>query len=266
MHRTTFARIWSVFTILASLGLVSLSLSACGGEGGDIEFPSVTPQLPDLSNAGEISGTISFEGETPRRRSLPVQDAYCGSMRQKLDRPAYSESVLVTDGRVQNVLVYISKGLESYTFDNVKDEVEIDQELCVFIPHVLGVRTWQPVSFRNSDKTVHNVNTRNARNSENRVVLSMAPRKDDRKVRQFKAAETMIPVRCDMHSQMLMYISVFPHPYFTVSSADGTFRLPQVPPGEYVLTAHHERMGQQSRSVIVGPQGLVQADFSFRLE
>lgn len=261
------ARISRFPVLLAIACLISMSCSGCNGsgDGSDLEYPSVTPKLPDTSQAGEIRGTATFQGVAPERRKLPTQDAYCGSQRAALDQPHLSESVIVNDGKVENVFVYISKGLEAYTFDHDRSQVEIDQRLCVFIPHVLGVRRYQPVAFKTSDRTPHNVNTRTAKRGGNKIVYSMAPGSDP-KIGQFKDAEIGIPVRCDMHSQMTMYIHVMDHPYFAVTGADGTFTLPDVPPGTYTLTAWHEQMGTRTAQVTVGAGGKAVNDFSFKLD
>jgi hypothetical protein len=36
---------------------------------------------------------------------------------------------------------------------------------------------------------------------------------------------------------MKSYIAVFKHPFFSVTSQDGSFELPNLPPGEYTLEA-----------------------------
>ena len=74
------------------------------------------------------------------------------------------------------------------------------------------------------------------------------------------APEVMVLVRCDVHPWMRAYLGVLDHPYFAVTPSDGSFRLANVPAGEYTLTVWHERFGGQERKVSVRPQQVTKAE------
>jgi len=42
------------------------------------------------------------------------------------------------------------------------------------------------------------------------------------------------------------------HPFFAVSSRDGSYKIGGLPPGEYTIVAWHEKYGEQSFDVSVG--------------
>jgi hypothetical protein len=48
-----------------------------------------------------------------------------------------------------------------------------------------------------------------------------------------------------------------------VTGEDGSFSLANLPPGEYVIEAWHERYGTQTQSVTVGPQESKEISFTF---
>ena len=50
---------------------------------------------------------------------------------------------------------------------------------------------------------------------------------------------------------MSAFVLVRDNPYFTQPSGDGSFSIPNVPPGDYVLHAWHERSGEQEQEVVV---------------
>jgi hypothetical protein len=80
-----------------------------------------------------------------------------------------------------------------------------------------------------------------------------------------KEAETVIPFKCDVHGWMNAYVGVLEHPYFAVSKADGTFSIPNLPPGTYTLAAWHERLGTQTQSVTVATkESKSDANFTFK--
>ena len=59
----------------------------------------------------------------------------------------------------------------------------------------------------------------------------------------------MIIVKCDVHGWMQAYIRVDDHPFHTVTDGSGFFRIADVPTGEYVLEAWHEKLGFNRRTV-----------------
>ena len=55
----------------------------------------------------------------------------------------------------------------------------------------------------------------------------------------------MMKVVCDTHAWMLGWDHVFDHPYFAVTNDQGTFSIPDLPAGNYVLKAWHEGGGNK---------------------
>jgi uncharacterized protein (DUF2141 family) len=135
----------------------------------------------------------------------------------------------------------------------------LDQTGCEYVPHVLGVQTNQPITIRNSDGLLHNIN---ASPSANRG-FNMSQPTNMEGSRSFATQEVMIPVRCDVHGWMEAYIGVVDHPYFAVSGEDGSFTIENLPPGDYVVEAWHETLGTQTMNVTVGPNETGTADFAY---
>ena len=76
-------------------------------------------------------------------------------------------AILVDNGALQNVFVYIKDGLgNKYLFDTPTDPVVLDQKGCHYIPHVVGLRATQPQQVVNSDNTLHNVHAMPESNRE----------------------------------------------------------------------------------------------------
>ena len=65
--------------------------------------------------------------------------------------------VVVNDGKLQHVMVWVSKGLEGKRFPVRTDVVNLDQDGCIYKPHVVAVQMGQPLNITNSDPTTHNV-------------------------------------------------------------------------------------------------------------
>ena len=72
-----------------------------------------------------------------------------------------------------------------------------------------------------------------------------------------------IAVKCNIHPWMKGYIAVFKHPYFTVTSKDGTFVLKDLPPGNYTITAWQEKLGTLTQQVTVASSETKELKFVF---
>lgn len=232
---------------------MTLLLSGCGARQEAPPTPSPTTQVApapqvgkrvDPETAGSIVGKIMLLGEVPAPEKLPIQgNPECSTFHQE---PLLSEAVLVSNGALQNVFVYIKEGLEGYAFEAPQTPAKLDQVKCMFIPHVVGVQTNQPLEILNSDPTLHNVHAL-AKVSPGWNIGLPAP--GMRRIKTFPKPEVMVPVKCDVHPWMLAYIGVVPHPYFAVTGPEGTFTLQGVPPGRYVIEAWHERFGTKTQEL-----------------
>ena len=79
----------------------------------------------------------------------------------------------------------------------------------------------------------------------------------------WEAEEVAIPVKCNIHPWMRGYIVVVKGPY-GVSNDTGAFTVPNVPPGNYTITAWQETYGTQTQKVTVAGGKAATADFTFK--
>jgi len=132
---------------------------------------------------------------------------------------------------------------------------------CMYTPHIVGAMTNQKIKVRNSDGVLHNVNARPASNPGFNIGQ---PVKGMESERSFASAEVMIPVKCDVHPWMSGFIGIQDHPYFAVTGDDGSFTLPNLPPGDYEIEAWHEKFGTAVQKVTVGAKESKAVEFTFK--
>jgi hypothetical protein len=174
-------------------------------------------------------------------------DAEAACEKAHAGHPVYDQSLILSkDGGLVNAFVYIQSGLEGKTFEPVSDPVVLDQHGCLYAPHVLGMRAGQTLAVKNSDPVSHNIHPMARDNRE--WSEQQSPGAADLQ-RKFARPEIMIPVKCDVHKWMRAYIGVLPHPYFTVTGADGSFEIRNVPPGDYTIAVWHEKLGERTGPV-----------------
>jgi hypothetical protein len=72
----------------------------------------------------------------------------------------------------------------------------------------------------------------------------------------------VVKVFCKIHAQMSALIMVLDHPWFTMPADDGSFTLPSLSPGEHVVVAWHERIGERRERVRVNAGGTASVMFT----
>jgi len=204
----------------------------------------------DPATTGVIEGRVSFDGMPPAARTIPVgSDPTCAA--------AHPEGIVVrdvdgTDGGLADAFVYIATGLEDRVFAPPAAPVVIDQRGCWYVPRVAGAMTGQPIVFRSSDDTLHNVHGEPRANARWNFGL---PRPKSERTLVLESPEVMVPVRCDVHPWMRLDLGILPHPYFTVTGEDGRFRFVNVPAGTYTLAAWHPMLPRREQTLTVAPGG-----------
>jgi plastocyanin len=247
-------------TFYSSVPLIALFLLGCQSPpapqpASAASTPSAPAASVDLSTAGSIAGTVAFKGAVPKPPMLDMsQDPACPP------EPQPSEALAIKNGKLADVFVYVKDGLPSGRFSAPAEPAVLDQKGCRYIPHVMGITIGQQFKVLNSDIAQHNVHPMPASNpqwNESQMPSGQPITKS------FAQAEMMVPIQCNQHPWMRAYVNVMPHPYFAVSAADGSFEIKNLPPGEYTLAAVHEKLGEQTMKVRVGPNESAKAAFTF---
>ncbi len=126
-----------------------------------------------------------------------------------------------------------------------------------FSPRVLPVAAGSVVDFPNLDPIFHNVfSVSPAR----RFDLGKYPRGESRPVSFPRTG--LVNVYCDIHADMAAYVLVLPNHAFTQPAADGTWALPDLPAGRYLVRWWHPDLPGGSREVDVPATGDVVLDLS----
>jgi hypothetical protein len=213
---------------------------------------------PPAAATGSIKGTVIFEGEAPERLPLVRDtDPYCHRT------PKLSEDVVVTKGKLRDVLVRIKNGTGGKHAAPAQPVV-LDQQACMYRPRVVGLLAGQKLVARNSDGTFHNVHgTLNGKLLWNKPQAAQAP---ELSLDPGARPGDVVEVVCDVHPWMRAYAVVHDHPYFAVTGDDGAFEIRGLPPGTYTLEAWHPKLGERSLTVKIGtgPKANVTARLSYK--
>ncbi|HEV2292540.1 MAG TPA: hypothetical protein VGR35_01715 [Tepidisphaeraceae bacterium] len=214
--------------------------------------------------AADITGSVKIEGEVPEPKELAM-DADPGCKAQHAD-PVLDPSVVAGEkGELANVIVRIkAEDPAALGGEAPKDPVILDQQGCMYEPHVLTMTVGQDLLVKNSDGFLHNVHSLA---TENPAFNFGQPNKNPgQKVPEQPKTTEIFRVKCDVHPWMSAYIGVFEHPFHAVTGDDGKYTIKgELPDGEYTLVAWHEKFGEKEEKITV-KDGKAEQDFSFKAE
>ena len=222
---------------------------------GEAAAPAATPIDP--ATAASVSGVVSFTGTAPKMAKIDMtQDPACKGTNMV-------ENEVVDNGKLDNVFVYVKEGLGNRTFEVPKEPITLDQSGCKYHPHVLGVMAGQTVKIVNSDPTTHNIHPTPKDNREwNESQPPQAPALE----KTFAREEIMLPVKCNQHPWMKMYVNVVKSPFYAVTGPDGKFEIKGLPPGDYTIAFVHEKLGEQDQKVTLAAKDSKTVDATFKAE
>lgn len=228
--------------------------------------------LAGVAFAGNITGTVTYEGDAPARPALTAtKDQHC------IDavKGTKSEALVVSKGKgIKNVVIYARiRGAKPTVPD--KNPV-MDQKGCAYYPHVLAVVAGSTVDLTSSDPVAHNVHSHAKKNEAINYQIPQPGKIIPHKVA--KAEE--IKFTCDIHAWMTGYIVAVPNDFFTVTgykNADGTwissddyeksadagaYSIAEVPAGRARVVAWHEELGSANKTVEVPASGDIAVNFT----
>ncbi len=189
---------------------------------------------------GTIAGRAVFEGSVPPARQLKVDKDMDHCM---LAAGEVQDVVVGADGALSGVVVEV-KGLDG-EWQHPEGGYVIRQKGCRFHPEFMVVPDGAELTIYNEDPVLHNVNTGQFNIAQPGGESYVSKRKIAFQGRSF------IHVTCNVHGWMEAWIYVARSSFFAVTGADGSFRIDNVPPGTYKVSARHPNLRSKRFEVTV---------------
>ena len=194
-----------------------------------------------------LAASSGAQTRTPQEPEPPPRVTVTGTVR-----------VLEKGGKVRedvgSLVVYLSGG-PAADGETAAPKQKMSSRNKKFEPHVSVVTVGEAMSFPNLDDIMHNVFSLSKGNRFDLGLYKSGASKD-----HVFAKPGLVRVYCNIHPQMSGFVHVLDSPYYAIASNTGSFRIQDVPPGSYTLTAWHEE-GSQSQPIIVTEDGAaVQVD------
>jgi plastocyanin len=218
-----------------------------------------------LAAAADIIGTITLKGTPPKEMEITKvkEDANCGKLRT--DAPTTHHFVVGPKGELANAIVSL-EGISGKSTGASAPPAVLNQKGCEYVPSIFAVQTGQKIVVKNSDPVLHNVHSKpdeaSGNTGKNEAQLPNGPDLTF----SFSKPESFLKFQCDVHDWMFAWVSVFDHPYFSVSGTDGTFKIANVPPGKYKIQAAHRKADKVTQDIEVKEGEPTKVDFTLEVK
>ncbi|MBI3322313.1 MAG: hypothetical protein HYZ94_01355 [Candidatus Omnitrophica bacterium] len=203
--------------------------------------------------AADLQGSVVLEGPPPPPKRVTLQ---AKSKQHSIEGCGAIDKISPTlvvdaDGGIRNAVVWI----EAAAAERGPEDAPLlmDQNQCVFEPHVVAIPAGRAVAIRNSDSVIHNV--RIFREGKPEMLMRQWQKADAADIVWKFEEPGRYLVRCGVHPWMYGWVFVAPGREASVTDGQGRFTLAGVPPGRHTLKVWHETLGSREISIEVGPDG-----------
>ncbi len=215
--------------ILISLAITGLCALPLSGQAAAYKEAAV-------SGGGSISGAVKFSGKDQKAKIYKISkdNKVCGDGNRKIDY------VRVANGHLLDTVVYLDKVKKGKAFPKELSGTTIDQQGCEFKPFLGAMKNNTKISAVNADPLLHNIHTYEILGRAKKTVFNLSQPDPGTVSKTVKLKRgTAMKVECDAHDFMHGFVFVAKNPYFAIVGEDGTYKIDNVPAGDYTIKVWH---------------------------
>jgi plastocyanin len=195
--------------------------------------------LPSAAAAGSVGGRLYLSRQAVAADSAKRNDAFSQL------QAGIGDAVISLEPAPPKLERKLSKAAT-----HARNGPRIDQLSMQFVPRVMVLATGDSVVFTNLDSLYHNV-----------FSVSTACHFDLGRMPPGRVETVhfdrpgVINLHCELHPEMIGFVVVLPHRLYVRPDATGSFKLPNLPKGHYVLHVWHPRRGELAQAFDVPRHG-----------
>jgi outer membrane biosynthesis protein TonB len=230
-----------------------------------------------VSNGGSISGVVQFNGKAP----APIMEdlskgknvEFCSTHPDAKGNIRARVKVTTANGNLKDTVVFIQNIETGKAWPTAVNN--FDFQACDIFPKVSVIRKTPKgmktglLTITNQDPDIlHNPHGYSVSGANRKTLFNKPlPSKGDvadvtKSFKRFKPSKDKhFFLQCDQHNFMEADARVVWNPYYSLSGADGAFKIDQVPAGKYWVTAWHPYIGEVSKEVTVTDGADSETDF-----
>lgn len=219
-----------------------------------------------VKDGGTLGGKVVLQGTPPPSRIFhlifsPNID-FCGRVSDGKGNRLMKEFRVSDGGGLQGAIVAVVGVERGKPFD-YRPEITIQD--CRISPFVTPVRNNHPVHLVNNDPIAHDVQAYTLKEDYTFAMFNkpLTPKSSAVKQVKMRPGHYILRTQCGVHDYMQSWGMAIGNPYFAVTAADGTFTIPDLPPGTYDVIAWHPHLKVQAQQVTISENGKADLIFQF---
>jgi len=238
-----------------------------------------------VTDGGSIAGQVTISGSKPTPKGFNLitfpDPVYCGRISTGTGWRLLEDIRSTPAGGLKDVVVLI-KDIErgkAFAFS----PMTVEARDCRFMPFMAVVRDEAEVVVVNMDPVMHDIQAYETSQLGPRVLFNTPLPMNPHHPKEGVSAEyhkhipgepmketihmtkgrRIFVMQCGFHAYMESWGMAVDNPYYAVTGDDGTFSIPDVPPGEYTVMAWHPSIGKiVEQRVTVTAKQRAQANFT----
>jgi hypothetical protein len=187
---------------------------------------------------------------------------FCSQISDGKGNRLLKEFQVSPDGGFRDVVVAVVGVPRGKKFDYTP---EISLQTCQVGPFVIPIRNQHPIQIVNKDPITHDLQGYTLLDEYTFEMFNKPMVGDSTAVKQIqlRKGHYIFRTQCGVHDFMQSWGMAVGNPYFAVTGPDGSFSIPDLPPGTYDVIAWHPYMKVQAQKVTVPSDGKVSLNFQF---
>ena len=232
-------------------------------------LPGWTYEETTVTNGGTVTGRVTLNGAPPPSRIFHMVFSpnidFCTRVSDGKGNRLLKEFRVADDGGFQDVVVAVVGVEKGKRFDYA---AQINLENCRIAPFVTPVRNHQSFTIVNRDPVVHDVQGYTLKDNYTYAMFNKPMLPEDQAVKeiQLRKDHYIFRTQCGVHDFMQSWGMAVGNPYFAVTGSDGSFSIPDLPPGTYDVIAWHPYMQVRAQQITVQANGQVSLNFQFNAD
>jgi hypothetical protein len=237
----------------------------------------------EVVDGGSISGVIKYKG--------PLKDVRINLMKEKngetcakhpeaKDGVRFDRKILRSNGLLQNAVVFIENiekgkawrkkgggvGLTNFHFKNC----DIYPKITIVRKTAKGEVVGNLTVTTHDGGVLHNPIGYLVAGASRKVLFNKPLSAENliadatKSLKRLKKKDKHFFLQCGQHNYMEAEARIVWNPYFSVTDANGSFKLDQVPAGKYKVTAWHPYAGEQTQEIVVSEGAEIHANFAVK--
>ena len=234
-----------------------------------VTIPGWAYQEIEVKNGGTIQGKATLIGKMPFPRIYHLILFPNIDMCAEIDTDDEMNRVLddfkvSPDGGLKDVVVTIQHVDAGKPFN--KEPINIVAENCKFLPDVSIIRQGETFKVDNLDAVMHNSQVYQKERGKILLNIPIPAEEVSDGIITFKKHYKIMQMICGMHEFMQTWGYRVQNPYYSQTKIDGNFKIDNIPPGEYKLTAWHYLMKKQTQKIKIASGETVDLSFVFNAD